>query len=134
MSPDSQWVGFFRSRELHKINLATGAQVQLATFAQPGLSGSWSERGFIIVTIGSSLLRLSEDGGEPEPLIEPEPGNVPRINRVEALPGGEAALIETLRSGICRRHPGPEPRYAFSVRVRSRNLMSIFSSSSRIGL
>ncbi|MEE8218198.1 MAG: protein kinase, partial [Vicinamibacteria bacterium] len=98
MSPDSQWVGFFRSRELHKVSLVTGAQVQLATFAQPGLNASWSEEGFILVTTGSTLYRLPEDGGAPQPLLEPAPGKASRYNRVEVLPGGEAALVETLKS------------------------------------
>jgi serine/threonine-protein kinase len=98
LSPDSQWVGFFRSRELHKVSLATGAQVQLAAFDQPGLNASWGERGFILVTTGSTLYLLPEDGGEPESLLEPAPGKASRYNRVEMLPGGEAALVETLKS------------------------------------
>jgi Tol biopolymer transport system component len=98
MSPDSHWVGFFRSRELHKVSLTTGAQVRLATFDQPGLNASWSERGFILVTTGSTLYRLSEGGGEPESLLEPAPGKASRYNRVEMLPGGETALVESLES------------------------------------
>jgi eukaryotic-like serine/threonine-protein kinase len=69
-SPDGKSVGFFVRGKLMKVALAGGAPVVVANAAD-GRGGTWSESGTIVFSpdlIGSSLSKVSDAGGQAEPI------------------------------------------------------------------
>ncbi len=68
-SPDSQFLGFFADNRLKKLSLRDGS-VQALANAPAGRGGSWSPQGVIIYAPDSSgsLWKVSEGGGQPEPI------------------------------------------------------------------
>ncbi len=71
-SPDGQWVGFMTfpdSTTLQKV-ATFGGQPETVTEAKSEIRGAaWGTDGQIVFgTAGAGLFRVSEDGGEPEPL------------------------------------------------------------------
>jgi len=77
-SPDSRWIGFAADGELKKVPAGGGASIVLC--ALPGsvyLGGAWNPDGSNVVfssgTAGLSILHaVSDRGGEPSPLFDPE--------------------------------------------------------------
>jgi serine/threonine-protein kinase len=71
-SPDGLWIGFFADGKLKKIPVTGGAAVTLCD-AEDDRGGSWAEGGWIAFTPRSgefSVMRVSSDGGTPEPLTK----------------------------------------------------------------
>ena len=108
-SPDGEWVAFFAGGKLQKVPARGGTPVTLCD-APEFLGGSWGDNGQILISGRQrGLMRVSAEGGTPEPLTTPDHGrgeidhHAPRW-----LPGGRALLL-TL-------HAGPE---VFRVAVRS---------------
>ena len=95
-SPDSQWVGFLASGNLMKASVSGGAPVTLSSTGQNVRGASWGPDGRIVLSPGTSagLARISEDGGEPEVLTNPDRGRGEKTHRFpEVLPGGKAILF-----------------------------------------
>ncbi len=71
-SPDGQWIGYFSgaSGQLKKIAIGGGAPVMLSSSANANGS-SWSKDNFIFYSAKEGILRISENGGTPELLVEP---------------------------------------------------------------
>ena len=67
-SPDGQWVAFFADGKLKKVPIEGGAPVPISDVA--GVSGAWGVNDQIVLqpTLRSGLLRVSANGGRPEPL------------------------------------------------------------------
>ncbi len=65
-SPDSQFVGFFASGKLMKIDIS-GGPAQTVCDAPSGRGGTWSESGVIVFApkVAGSLEKVSAAGGEP---------------------------------------------------------------------
>ncbi len=65
-SPDSQFVGFFASGKLMKIDIS-GGPAQTVCDASSGRGGTWSKSGVILFApkVSGSLERVSAAGGEP---------------------------------------------------------------------
>jgi eukaryotic-like serine/threonine-protein kinase len=61
-SPDSQFIAFFASGKLKKLDLSGGA-VQTLADAQFARGGTWNRDGVILFASGGGLLRISELGG-----------------------------------------------------------------------
>ena len=108
-SPDGQWVAFNASGKLKKIGVGGGSPVTLCD-APEFLGGSWGDDGQIAFSGRTrGLMRVSAEGGVPEPLTTPDPSrgeidhHAPHI-----LPGSKALLFTS--------HAGPE---VFRVAVRS---------------
>jgi Tol biopolymer transport system component len=80
-SPDSHYIAFFTHKSLMKIRIANGSgdvkpELLAATEAEPG-GGTWNQDGVIVFSpsLSGGLFRVSSNGGQPEPLLKPDPGN-----------------------------------------------------------
>ena len=74
-SPDSRFVGFATDTHLMKVPAEGGSAVTLAAYQDEYRSGSWSPDGRSIVFsagIPPRLLEVSDQGGEPKLLFDPE--------------------------------------------------------------
>jgi eukaryotic-like serine/threonine-protein kinase len=89
-SPDSKWLGFLADNAIRKIPV-DGGQPQLICQAPRVRGASWGDDGTILFSAGDGLLRVSSDGGEPETLTTPGPGE--RHYWPQVLPGGDAAVF-----------------------------------------
>jgi serine/threonine-protein kinase len=91
-SPDGTWIGFFADSKLRKIATTGGAAVALCD-APDDRGGSWAEDGTIFFTptgsVGAGVLRISAEGGVPEPFTKVDPTVGIATDRwPQALPGG----------------------------------------------
>ena len=96
-SPDGEWIAFFLGpggqRTLKKVPVRGGAQVTISQEPHAGYTGSWGADGTMIIGNQVGFLsRLSDSGGEPEPLTALEEGEVAHVFP-QILPGGEAVLF-----------------------------------------
>ena len=94
-SPDGQWIGFVTRESLKKVSAFGGTPIVLADVSL-SRGATWSPDGSIVFTPSSNsgLLRVSEVGGEPEPLTEL--GDDEFTHRwPQFLPGGKAILFTT---------------------------------------
>jgi serine/threonine protein kinase len=125
-SPDGQWIGFYAGGKLKKISVSGGAAVILAD-ALNQFGASWGSQSKIVFapSVGSPLLQVSDAGGDPRPLTQPEKG----ISDIwpDFLPGGKAVLftaeslassrIAALSLATGKQHnlvSGTQPRYSIS--------------------
>ena len=68
-SPDSRSIGYFARGKLMKLTLAGGTPVEIAD-APEGRGGAWSSTGTIVfcaMLIDAPLMKVSAEGGRPEP-------------------------------------------------------------------
>jgi serine/threonine-protein kinase len=103
-SPDGQWVGFFSlaDRTLKKIPVAGGSAVVICEIRSNYPRGaSWGEDGSIVFNAGAEawtpLLRVSSDGGKPEPASALNQGEVAH-RWPQVLPGATAMLFAAFGS------------------------------------
>ena len=93
-SPDGQWIGFSADRKLKKIAVNGGASATLCDVTQLR-GGSWGEDGTIVFSLSDTrtmrLMRVSAEGGTPEPLTPSADGEVAQL-WPQILPGGKAVL------------------------------------------
>ena len=93
-SPDGQWVAFNAGGKLKKVSVTGGAAVEVGDAA--GLAGgAWSEDGTTITFSphrSAGLVRVSSDGGKPEPLTTLGEGQVTH-RWPQMLPGGKGVLF-----------------------------------------
>ena len=93
-SPDGQWLGFFAGGSVKKIPLTGGAAVSLADVTNP-MGGAWiDEHTIVFASYLSTLLRVSDNGGTPQPVTRFEPGETAHMSP-RPLPGGKAVLFST---------------------------------------
>jgi len=101
-SPDGEWVGFFDSDEgtLKKTKLRGGVPVPLCTSDARG--ASWGEDGRIYFGLSAGgILAVSEDGGTPETLTNPDREQGEKTHRFpHVLPGGKGLLFTLASSRI----------------------------------
>jgi serine/threonine-protein kinase len=92
-SPDGQWLGFFGDGKLEKISLEGGRPVPLCAAANPR-GASWGADGYIVAALSLSnpLLRLSDAGGNPQPLTKLRTGESTH-RWPQILPGGEVVVF-----------------------------------------
>ena len=97
-SPDGQQLGFWGSDgQMKSVAITGGAPVSLGPAPERAYGASWADDGYIYFGQGpGGILRVSENGGEPEVVVELEEGE--RAHGPQLLPGGEW-LILTLLSG-----------------------------------
>jgi eukaryotic-like serine/threonine-protein kinase len=101
LSPDGQWVGFWTRNWLKKVPLEGGGPpVDIAQVpgAQVPFGASWGDDGTIVFSRlqNSGLWRVSDQGGRPELLIEPKPGEY-TYRLPHMLPGSRAVLFTVLK-------------------------------------
>ena len=93
-SPDGQWIGFFAEGKLKKVSVAGGAPLTLAD-ASGARGGTWGTDNSIIFapSAASALLRVSADGGSPQPATTLDRTQNEASHRwPQFLPGGEAIV------------------------------------------
>jgi len=103
-SPDGQWVGFFSIADgkLKKIPVAGGSAVVICDIRSNYPRGaSWGDDGSIVFNAGAeawtSLLRVSSDGGKPEPVSSLREGEVAH-RWPQVLPGAKAMIFAAFDS------------------------------------
>jgi len=95
-SPDGAWIGFFRDTSLFKIPVSGGPPVRLAESSNDNRGATWSSDGFVYFVTGSAepLVRVSENGGEVEPVTRLDRARNERTHRwPQALPVGDGVLF-----------------------------------------
>ena len=97
-SPDGEWVGFFADGLLQKVAVSGGLPLTICEAPVVGAGATWGPDGTIIFEPGSSgspgLLRVSADGGDPEPWVTGDPDLDQRELRWPSfLPDGRALLL-----------------------------------------
>ena len=77
-SPDARWIGFFADGKLKKISVTGGAAVTLCDVPN-GRGGTWADEETIVFSpspgAGVALLRVSAQGGTPEPFLPLDKGS-----------------------------------------------------------
>ena len=72
ISPDGQWVAFWKDGKIAKVPLEGGAVVPLADLGAMA-GGSWADDGDLVVGTGSpstaGLVRIASSGGSPTPIV-----------------------------------------------------------------
>ena len=72
-TPDGEWIAFYAKRGLYKAKISGGSPFFLAE--TPSMAGAcWLTDGTIVFTMAwnSGLFRISENGGEPTPVLIPD--------------------------------------------------------------
>ena len=97
-SPDGQQLGFWGGDgQIKSVSITGGAPVSLGPAPERAFGASWADDGYIYFGQGAEgILRVSENGGEPEVVVAMEEGE--QAHGPQLLPGGEWLLF-TLRSG-----------------------------------
>jgi serine/threonine protein kinase len=96
LSPDGQWLGYLDTGTLQlvKLPIGGGGSVTLtSTNVSTAFNGAtWTDNDWILYTDGSTVFRVSANGGEPEVLLELATGNalLPQL-----LPDRDAVLYTT---------------------------------------
>ncbi len=114
-SPDDRWLGFFASGRLHKIALAGGAPVTLATAAEP-FGATWTSGGEIVFADSTSggLAIVPDTGGGPRRLTTPIPGEGGH-RWPDALADGSAVVFT-----VAGTQAGADDMYAAAASLRTR--------------
>ncbi len=106
-SPDGRWIGFFAAGKLQKVAVAGGMPVVITEATQP-FGAVWLPDGHIVFAASAyaGLMRVSDRGGDPEPLTMPsaDAGEV-RHSWPSLAPGGRALLF-TISSSPGDEAPG----------------------------
>ena len=99
-SPDGRWIAFFSGGKLKKIAVTGGAAVTLCD-APLGRGGTWTDDGSIIFTPtsspGTTLLRVSAEGGTPEKFLDMARDEVAQ-RWPQALPGAKAVIFTSAKN------------------------------------
>jgi serine/threonine-protein kinase len=91
-SPDGQWLGYFVNQGLFKVSLAGGAPQKITDApTETNRGASWGQDGTIILPLGqwSGLYRVSDAGGDPEPLTVPDESERSAHYFPQILPDGD---------------------------------------------
>ena len=93
-SPDGEWLAFFASGKLKKVQVNGGSTVTLAD-APSGRGGAWAEDGTIVfvpdIVPLTPLFRMPSTGGRAEPVAAMTDGELTH-RWPQVLPGGRAVL------------------------------------------
>jgi serine/threonine-protein kinase len=103
-SPDGQWIGFVADgTTLKKVAVNGGPAITICTLDATPRGAAWGPNGAIIVatlSIATGLFRVSEAGGEPEALTQPNRESAETDHLwPEFLPGGQAVLFTITTTG-----------------------------------
>jgi eukaryotic-like serine/threonine-protein kinase len=101
-SPDGQWLAFFSSEGLERLPVSGGTSEPITppSGTERAMGGTWGTDGTIVLSLGGRLMRVSEKGGPPERVAEPDSsrGEV-RYAWPEFLPDGQSVLFTILGEG-----------------------------------
>lgn len=135
-SPDGKYIGFVVSGKpamLRRVAVDGGAVFTICE--APGLSyATWSSDGFIIVSTAGILSRVSEQGGELEKILNPDPEkNEDAFEYPHMLPDGKSLLFAVYKDGFNTTQlvvQSDDQRY---VLLESEGNSSIFAQYSATG-
>jgi len=98
-SPNGEWVGYFElaSAELRKIAITGGAPVTITRAAPTAFGASWGPDGNILFGQTEGIMRVSENGGQPELVVKAKEGET--VYGPSLLPDGETILYSLTRAG-----------------------------------
>ena len=88
-SPDGQWIAYWSGGQINKIALTGGAPIALSNSQTP-FGISWASDGTILFGTNAGIMRMSENGGPPDLIVEL--GGA-RVAGPQLLPGGEWVLF-----------------------------------------
>jgi Tol biopolymer transport system component len=96
-SPDGEWVGYFsvQTNELRKISITGGAPVTLCS-ATMLFGANWGDDGNILFAQPAGIMRVSQNGGQPELVIKTKSGEV--ADGPMMLPDGQTVLYSLTRT------------------------------------
>ena len=105
-SPDGEWIAFIRGDALWKMPAGGGPVVRLASVGESVGKPSWGPKGRIVLSIGSRLATVDENGGAPR-FVPDADSAVAQLGRLFpfALDDGTHALF-SLNSGTAARQIG----------------------------
>jgi eukaryotic-like serine/threonine-protein kinase len=76
-SPDGEWIGYFTGAgEIRKIAITGGAPVTICKVPANPFGASWDANGTILFNQPAGIMRVSDQGGEPEVIVKAESGVV----------------------------------------------------------
>ena len=128
-SPDGGWVAYWSNSDLQmkKIAISGGAPVTLADASNP-FGVSWEGDGTVLFGQPVGVMRVSENGGTPELLIEALEGE--QVHGPQLLPGGEWVLFSsTTVAGTSRWDEGNV--VAESLETGERRVLIVGGSDAR---
>jgi dipeptidyl aminopeptidase/acylaminoacyl peptidase len=104
-SPDSRSLGFFAGGKLKTIQVEGGAPVVVANASVNEAGGSWSRDGSLLFVpdFGKGIYKVAATGGEPMPVIRPDPHKWEYFASPRYLPDGRHFLFMSLQGD---RGPG----------------------------
>ena len=96
-SPDGQSLAFYARSDqtIKRIAVSGGAAVTICAAGNP-MGLNWSEEAIVFGQAGKGILRVSPNGGQPEPLVTAKSDE--QMEGPQMLPGGKAVLF-TLAAG-----------------------------------
>jgi serine/threonine-protein kinase len=100
-SPDGQWIGFVTREKLKKVSSFGGTPIAIADVSL-SRGATWSPDGTIVYapSPSSGLMRVSDEGGEPEPVTELDEATQEATHRwPQFLPGYQAVLFTSHVTG-----------------------------------
>jgi Tol biopolymer transport system component len=91
-SPDGKSLAFYDafSLTLRRIPVNGGTAVTICPVGNV-TGASWSDDGIVFAAMGKGILRVSPNGGQPEPLVIPRDNEV--VSDPQMLPGGHSVLF-----------------------------------------
>ena len=123
-APDARAIAFFTQTRLRKVSIDGGPVQTVAELSSTVRGGSWNARGDIIfATAGSTILRVSDNGG-PTSLVTKPDGDNPAHQWPSFLPDGEHFLyygaasrsvyLASLSAGTIKRLFGSDSNAIFA--------------------
>jgi serine/threonine-protein kinase len=121
-SPDGQWIAYWTSsgQLLKKISIRGGAAVILCRISNI-FGASWSADGTILFGQPTGIMRVSENGGNPELIIATKPGE--QSDGPQLLPDGETVLF-SLTSSVGANRWDQAQVVAQSLRTGERKILT----------
>jgi Tol biopolymer transport system component len=93
-SPDSELFAFFKDETLYKFSLDGGQSAILASIPMDMRSGAWGSAGKIVFTSGPGhLWSVSERGGDPVLIMEPDEETDDDLHEADVLPDGVSLVF-----------------------------------------
>jgi serine/threonine-protein kinase len=95
-SPDGEWVGFFSSNAIRKVQVAGGVPIEIGKAPQP-FGASWIGDRILVGAGTGGIVELSVSGGPAKELIKARPDRNESMHGPQLLPDGHSVLF-TLRT------------------------------------
>ena len=96
-SPDGQSIVFWANAELRRISIAGGVPVRVCATRPAPFAVVWDASGIVFEQRGTGIVRVSPDGGTPQPIVRlTEKDGV--VQKLQILPDGDTVLFSLTRT------------------------------------